>query len=151
MAFPTISLSLQVHWVISLTHFFSDTMSFSGHLAAWCSEACRYRQSWQHCFPVLETVVSSAFLHATSRTMDLTVEADQMLWNQNWSLISTVWRHVADPGSVSCSNWWMLIGWKPLIAAWLLRSVQHQKCIIRIQHINPASCTDLLFYDTEVQ
>lgn len=67
------------------------------------------------------------------------------------ALISTVWRHTANPRRLSCRHWWMVIGWKPLSAAWLQCSVQHHKRIIRIQHINPASCPDLLFYDTEMQ
>lgn len=67
------------------------------------------------------------------------------------ALISIVWRHTANPRRLSCRHWWMVIGWKPLSAAWLQCSVQHHKRIIRIQHINPASCPDLLFYDTEMQ
>lgn len=45
-------------------------------------------------------------------------------------------------------HWWMVIGWRTLRAAWLQRSVQHHKRIIRAQRINPALSLDLLFYDT---
>ena len=72
----------------------------------------------------------------TSRKMNLTADADQMLWNQNWSLVSTEQRHAADPRRASCRHWWMVIGWKPLRAAWLQRLHRHQKRIIWIHTLN---------------